>query len=57
MIVWITHVKVGHRQTPYKVKSPSGNGGAFCFVLDLTYLSYVAAKGGLSTAIENLYSF
>jgi hypothetical protein len=32
MIVWITHAKVGHRQTPYKVKRPAGNGGAFCFV-------------------------
>ena len=27
-----TYVKVGHRQTPYKVKRPSRNGGAFCFV-------------------------
>ena len=32
MIVWITHVKVGHRQTPYKQKTPSGNGGGFLFV-------------------------
>ena len=23
MIVWITHAKVGHRQTPYKQKSPT----------------------------------
>src|ERR1035437_1684440 len=26
-----TYVKVGHRQTPYKTKRPSRNGGAFCF--------------------------
>jgi hypothetical protein len=32
MIVWITHAKVGHRQTPYKAKRPSRNGGAFCFM-------------------------
>jgi hypothetical protein len=24
-------VKVGHRQTPYKAKRPSSNGGVFCF--------------------------
>jgi hypothetical protein len=40
MIVWITHAKVGHRQTPYKVKRPARNGGAFCFVgLIMTCLS------------------
>ena len=27
-----TYVKVGHRQTPYKAKTPSGNGGGFCFL-------------------------
>ena len=31
MIVWITHVKVGHRQTPYKVKRPASYDGAFYF--------------------------
>jgi hypothetical protein len=28
MIVWITHVKVGHRQTPYKQQSPPREGFA-----------------------------
>ena len=26
-----TYVKVGHRQTPYKAKTPASNGGGFCF--------------------------
>ena len=29
MIVCITHVKVGHRQTPYKVKDPAQKAGSF----------------------------
>src|ERR1039458_7952666 len=38
MIVWITHVKVGHRQTPYKQQRPSRNGGAFLFgILSIAY--------------------
>jgi hypothetical protein len=35
MIVWITHAKVGHRQTPYKQQRPSINGGAFLFYSNL----------------------
>ncbi len=30
MIVWITHVKVGHRQTPHLIR-PTLTGGAFRF--------------------------
>ena len=30
MIVWITHVKVGHRQTPYKQQSPPCEGFVVC---------------------------
>ena len=32
MIVWITHVKVGHRQTPYKQKPSGENLGVFAFL-------------------------
>jgi hypothetical protein len=31
MIVWITHVKVGHRQTPYKQNAPPVMVGRFAF--------------------------
>ena len=33
MIVWITHVKVGHRQTPYKQKPSGEHLGVFVFDL------------------------
>jgi hypothetical protein len=29
--VCTSHVKVGHRQTPYKQNAPPEYGGAFCF--------------------------
>ena len=36
MIVWITHAKVGHRQTPYKHQSPPCEGfGVYGFRFDL----------------------
>ena len=31
MIVWITHVKVGYRQTPHKQNSPPEMVGRFAF--------------------------
>ena len=34
MIVCITHVKVGHRQTPYKVKDPAQKAGSFALGFD-----------------------
>jgi hypothetical protein len=30
MIVWITHVKVGHRQTPYNKKAQPKVGLFYC---------------------------
>jgi hypothetical protein len=35
MIVWITHAKVGHRQTPYKQQSPPREGFVVCTLSEL----------------------
>ena len=41
-----TYVQVGHRQTPYKAKTPSRYGGGFCFYtiqIMMIYLNEVIA--------------
>jgi hypothetical protein len=41
MIVCITHVKVGHRQTPYKQNAPPEMVGRFAFqLLDLRFTRF-----------------
>ena len=55
MIVWITHVKVGHRQTPYKRNSPPREGfcvyGGRCDLLQRSDLARESpVSGSLKTA-------
>ena len=41
MIVWITHVKVGHRQTPHKQNAPPEMVGRFAW----WYLNFLLKAG------------